>query len=144
MSKPGFDDLLKVVLSKKPSKEKLKKLGMTQEELDRFLDSLLYATETKAYNRILSEDEKRVLTPAAFGYLVHLLKIKSIDRELFENIISLSLQLNVFLRKKIDKPMMDDIVNYLIFSGQGEISVRDLIENFFIHETDFDFEEDIH
>ena len=144
MSKPGFDDLLKIVLSKKPSKEKLKKLGMTQEELDRFLDSLLYATETKAYNRILSEDEKRVLTPAAFGYLVHLLKIKSIDRELFENIISLSLQLNVFLRKKIDKPMMDDIVNYLIFSGQGEISVRDLIENFFIHETDFDFEEDIH
>jgi len=144
MSKPGFDDLLKIVLSKKPSKEKLKKLGMTQEELDRFLDSLLYATETKAYNRILSEDEKRVLTPAAFGYLVHLLKIKSIDRELFENIISLSLQLNVFLRKKIDKPMMDNIVNYLIFSGQGEISVRDLIENFFIHETDFDFEEDIH
>ena len=144
MSKPRFDDLLKVVLSKKPSKEKLKKLGMTQEELDRFLDSLLYATETKAYNRILSEDEKRVLTPAAFGYLVHLLKIKSIDRELFENIISLSLQLNVFLRKKIDKPMMDNIVNYLIFSGQGEISVRDLIENFFIHETDFDFEEDIH
>ncbi len=144
MSKPRFDDLLEVVLSKKPSKEKLKKLGMTQEELDRFLDSLLYATETKAYNRILSEDEKRVLTPAAFGYLVHLLKIKSIDRELFENIISLSLQLNVFLRKKIDKPMMDDIVNYLIFSGQGEISVRDLIENFFIHETDFDFEEDIH
>ncbi|NQV18948.1 MAG: hypothetical protein HQ534_10435 [Armatimonadetes bacterium] len=144
MSKPRFDDLLKVVLSKRPSKEKLKKLGMTQEELDRFLDSLLYATETKAYNRILSEDEKRVLTPAAFGYLVHLLKIKSIDRELFENIISLSLQLNVFLRKKIDKPMMDNIVNYLIFSGQGEISVRDLIENFFIHETDFDFEEDIH
>ncbi len=144
MSKPRFDDLLEVVLSKKPSKEKLKKLGMPQEELDRFLDSLLYATETKAYNRILSEDEKRVLTPAAFGYLVHLLKIKSIDRELFENIISLSLQLNVFLRKKIDKPMMDDIVNYLIFSGQGEISVRDLIGNFFIHETDFDFEEDIH
>ena len=83
------------------------------------------------------------MTPAAFGYLVHLLKIKSIDRELFENIISLSLQLNMFLRNKIDKPMMDDIVNYLIFSGQGEISVRDLIENFFIHETDFDFEEDI-
>jgi len=144
MSKPRFDDLLEVVLSKKPSKEKLKKIGMTQKELDRFLDSLLYSTETKAYNRILSEDEKRVLTPAAFGYLVHLLKIKSIDRELFENIISLSLQLNMFLRKKIDKPMMDDIVNYLIFSGQGEISVRDLIENFFIHETDFDFEEDIH
>ena len=140
---PRFDDLLEIVISKKPSKEKLKKLGMTQKELDRFLDSLLYATETKAYNRILSEDEKRVLTPAAFGYLVHLLKIKSIDRELFENIISLSLQLNVFLRKKIDKPMMDDIVNYLIFSGQGEISVRDLIENFFIHETDYDFEEDI-
>ncbi len=143
MSKPRFDDLLEVVLSKKPSKEKLKKIGITQKELERFLDSLLYSTETKAYNRILSEDEKRVLTPAAFGYLVHLLKIKSIDRELFENIISLSLQLNMFLRKKIDKPMMDDIVNYLIFSGQGEISVRDLIENFFIHETDFDFEEDI-
>ena len=143
MSKPRFDDLLEVVLSKKPSKEKLKKIGITQKELERFLDSLLYSTETKAYNRILSEDEKRVLTPAAFGYLVHLLKIKSIDREFFENIISLSLQLNMFLRKKIDKPMMDDIVNYLIFSGQGEISVRDLIENFFIHETDFDFEEDI-
>lgn len=143
MSKPRFDDLLEVVLSKKPSKEKLKKLGITQEELDKFMDSLLYATDTKAYNRILSEEEKRVLTPAAFGYLVHLLKIKSIDRELFENIISLSLQLNMFLRNKIDKPMMDDIVNYLIFSSQGEISVRDLIENFFIHETDFDFEEDI-
>ena len=143
MVRKKIEDFLDVILMEKPTKNKLNKLGISEEELKHFMDSILQGKEIKAYNRILSEDEKRVLSPEAFGYLVNLLCLKSIDRDMFERIITLSMQLNIFVRKKIDKQMMDDIVNLIIFSGKSEISIKDLLDIFFIHESEFDFDDEI-
>jgi len=107
------------------------------------MEALLNEQDNKAYNRILAEDEKRVITPEAFGYLVHLLNIRSIDKIFFEKVISLSMQLNTFLKRRIDKKMMDDIVNFIVFSGQGDVTVRDLLDVFFVQDTELDFNEDL-
>ena len=143
MSPSRFEDLLDVVLEDKPSKAKLKRLGMTEEELKLFIDAILEEKEPETYNRVLSADEKKVLSTEAFGYLMHLLKINSIDRFMFEKIISLSMQLNSFMKRKMTKNMMDDIVNFLIFSGQGDVSIKDLMDIFFLQDSDIYFTEEV-
>ncbi len=143
MSQTGIEDFLDIMLTNKPSKEKLEKLGLSKVEIKKFLESLIQGKENKAYNRILSEDEKRTLTPEAFGYLVHLLSLKSIDRQMFERIITLSMQLNLFMRKRIDRIMMDDIVNYIVFSGRGEVTVKDLLDAFFVQDSEIEFDDEI-
>jgi len=143
MSPSRFEDLLDVVLEDKPSKAKLKRLGMTEEELKLFIDAILEEKEPETYNRVLSSDEKKVLSTEAFGYLMHLLKINSIDRFMFEKIISLSMQLNSFMKRKMTKNMMDDIVNFLIFSGQGDVSIKDLMDIFFLQDSDIYFTEEV-
>ncbi len=141
---PGrFEDLLDVVLEDKPSKAKLKRLGMTEDELKLFIEAILEEKEPETYNRVLSADEKKVLSTEAFGYLMHLLEIKSIDKFMFEKIISLSMQLNTFMKRKITKKMMDDIVNFLIFSGQGDVSIKDLMDIFFLQDSEIYFTEDV-
>jgi hypothetical protein len=142
MNSEKFENLLNVILDDNPSKKKLDKLGMTKEELEKFKKTLMESEKT-VYHRILSEDEKKVLTPAAYGYLINLLNLNSIDNELFEKVIFLSMQLNTFLRKKISKSMMDELVNYLIFSGQKDISIKDILDIFFTSDTDNFFDEEL-
>jgi len=143
MNQRRFEDLVEIMLNENNTEEKLKDLGLTKEDIKNFMEALLSEKENKVYNRILADDERRVITPEAFGYLVHLLNINSIDKILFEKVISLTMQLNSFLKKRINKKMMDDIVNFIIFSGQGEITVRDLLDVFFVQENEFDFNEDV-
>jgi len=143
MNDDRFDDLIDIMLNKESSRKKLEKLGLSREEVENFMEALLSEKETRVYNRILAEDEKRVISPEAFGYLVHLLNLGSIDELFFEKVISLSMQLNMFLKKRINKQMMDDIVNFIVFSGQGEVTVRDLLDVFFLQENEIDFNEDL-
>ncbi len=143
MDYSGIEEFLEKLFSDRSTKKKLDKYGMSEKELKVFMEGLLKSNETKVYNRILAEDERRAITPGAFGYLVELLSLKSIDKNLFENVISLSMQLHVFLKRKIDKRMMDDIVNFLIFSGRGEVTVRDILEILFVQDNDLIFDEDI-
>ncbi|KQC08272.1 MAG: hypothetical protein APR54_04790 [Candidatus Cloacimonas sp. SDB] len=143
MNNDSFDDLIDIMLNKESSKEKLEKLGLSREEVENFMEALLSERENRVYNRILAEDEKRVISPDAFGFLVHLLNLGSIDEVFFEKVISLSMQLNMFLKKRINKKMMDDIVNFIVFSGQGDVTVRDLLDVFFLQENEIDFNEDL-
>jgi hypothetical protein len=143
MDNDRFDDLVDIMLNKDSSKEKLEKLGLSREEVENFMEALLSEKENRVYNRILAEDEKRVISPDAFGFLVHLLNLGSIDEVFFEKVISLSMQLNMFLKKRINKKMMDDIVNFIVFSGQGDVTVRDLLDVFFLQENEIDFNEDL-
>jgi hypothetical protein len=136
-----FDALLDVLLEENPSEKKLKKAGMTLEELNTFRDSLLKPEKTK-YNRIMAEDEKRVLTKEAFGYLMNLLNLNSIDKELFEKILALSIQLNTITKRKISKKTVDELVNYLVFSGQEEVSVKDILDIFFPYESEPIFDDE--
>ncbi len=137
------EEIFNNIFSDKPSKERLKKLGISEKELKIFMSSLLHRKKLKTYNRIFAEDEKRVLTPQAFGYLVNLLTLKSIDHQIFEEVINLSMQLNVFLKRRITKKMIDDIVNFLIFSDNVNVSIKELLDIFFINETEFDFDSEI-
>lgn len=143
MDPKRFDDIIDIMLNKSDANEKLKKMGLSKKEIEQFMDALLNEKDSKVYNRILAEEEKRVISPEAFGYLAHLLRIGSIDEIFFEKVISLSMQLNVFLKKRINKKMMDDIVNFIVFSGQGEVSIRDLLDVFFVQESELEFNEDI-
>ena len=143
MDPKRFDDIVDIMLNKNNADEKLKKMGLSKKEIEDFLEALVNEKDNKVYNRILADDEKRVISPEAFGYLGHLLNIGSIDEIFFEKVISLSMQLNMFMKKRIDKKMMDDIVNFIVFSGQGEITVRDLLDVFFVQESEIDFNEDI-
>ncbi len=143
MDYSGIEEFLEKLFNDRSTKKKLDKYGMSEKELKVFMEGLVKSNETKIYNRILAEDERRAITPEAFGYLVELLSLKSIDKNLFENVISLSMQLHVFLKRKIDKRMMDDIVNFLIFSGRGEVTIRDILEILFVQDSDLIFNEDI-
>lgn len=143
MSEIGTKDFLKTILAGKSGRKELKKLGLTEKELDELMESIIIRQETKNYNRILSEDERKILTTDAFGYLIHLLKLGSITKELFETVITLSLQLSGFLKRKITREMIDNIVNYIIFSGIEDISVKDLIDLFFTQENEINFNEEI-
>ena len=143
MSEIRTKDVLKTVLAGKPVKKELKKLGLTEKELDDLMESIIVRKEPKHYNRILGEEERRILTTDAFGYLIHLLKLGSVNKEIFEKVIVLSIQLNGFLKKKITRDMIDNIVNYIIFSGVEDVSVRDLLDLFFIQENEINFDEEI-
>jgi len=80
MSKSRFNDLLEILTSANPSNEQLKKMGITQADLNNYRDSSPAQLNNVIYNRILSADEKRALTPDAFGYILDLIRIGSIDK----------------------------------------------------------------
>ena len=143
MNELRLDDVLDIVSSGKVTKTKLKKMGITETEFEQFMDSLIHTDKNSKYYRILAEDEKRVLTPDAFGYLMHLLSIGSIDKNMFERIMTVSMQLNLFLKRRIDKSIMDEIVNYIIFSGEKDISLKELLDVFFGQESEIQFEEEV-
>lgn len=143
MSEIRTKDFLKTIMADKPVRKELKKLGLSEKELDELMDSIIVRPESKSYNRILGEEERRVITTDAFGYLIHLLKLGSVNKDIFEKVIVLSIQLNGFLKKKITRDMIDNIVNYIIFSGIEDVSVRDLLDLFFIQENEINFDEEI-
>ncbi|MEA2097135.1 MAG: hypothetical protein U9P73_10650 [Candidatus Cloacimonadota bacterium] len=143
MSRIGTKEIIKTIMADKPARKELKKLGLTEKELDELMESVTTRQKSKNYNRILGEEERRVLTTDAFGYLIHLLKLGSVNKEIFEKVIVLSIQLNGFLKKKITRDMIDNIVNYIIFSGIEDVSVRDLLDLFFIQENEINFDEEI-
>lgn len=143
MSEIRTKDFLKTILTDKPARKELKKLGLSEKELDELMDSIIVRPESKSYNRVLGEEERKIITTDAFGYLIHLLKLGSVNKEIFEKVIVLSIQLNGFLKKKITRDMIDNIVNYIIFSGIEDVSVRDLLDLFFIQENEINFDEEI-
>lgn len=143
MSEIRTKDFLKTILTDKPARKELKKLGLSEKELDELMDSIIVRSESKSYNRVLGEEERKIITTDAFGYLIHLLKLGSVNKEIFEKVIVLSIQLNGFLKKKITRDMIDNIVNYIIFSGIEDVSVRDLLDLFFIQENEINFDEEI-
>jgi hypothetical protein len=143
MNELRLDDVLDVVTSGKASKTKLKKLGISETELNQIMDAMVHTEKNDKYYRILAEDEKKVLTPEAFGYLIHLFSLGSIDKNMFERIMTVSMQLHLFLKRKIDKTIMDEIINYIIFSGDKDISLKELLDVFFGPEGEIQFDEEI-
>ncbi|MCF7794333.1 MAG: hypothetical protein K9N09_10425 [Candidatus Cloacimonetes bacterium] len=142
MSQTRLDEVIEVALTDKDYKKKLKDLGISQDELEKYIEEIIKKPE-RSYHRILSAEEKRAITPDAFGYLMHLLLINSIESTTLEKVITISMQLHVFLKRKINKNMMDEIINYLIFSGQKDISIKELMDMFYLENNDYGFDEEV-
>ncbi len=135
MSKSRFNDLMEILVSNNPSKTKLKKLGITQADIDNYNENLSDDFGPVVYNRILAEDEKRAIAPAAFGYLLDLIRIRSIDKQTAEQMIIFATQLSSVISQRIDKSMIDEMINFMKFSGLENVTANDIIELFLINKN---------
>ncbi len=121
----------------------MKEREITEREVTELVEAILTPEPSKNYIRVLSEDEKKFITTEAFGYLLHLHDLGSIDDNLLEKVLSVSLQMSLFLKKMINKPMIDEIVNYLIFAESANLSIKDILDMVMVQETEIDVTQDI-
>ncbi|MCD4817853.1 MAG: hypothetical protein K8S23_04095 [Candidatus Cloacimonetes bacterium] len=91
--------------------------------------------QRSSYNRIFSNYEQRFITPQAYGYLFGLLKNDSITKITFEKIIMISTELSKFMNQKMDKARIDDILNYIMFTGEAEAELEDIYELFLMKDN---------
>jgi uncharacterized protein Smg (DUF494 family) len=129
---------LEMVLDKKPDKKVLDRMGISESEYKEFMKTMIEFEQPK-YNRIMSSEEKRALTPQAFGYLIDLMHIGSIDDETMERIISIALQVGSFVKQRVNRQMIDEILNFIMFSGQRNISVKDVLDLLILSDNEYDF-----
>jgi uncharacterized protein Smg (DUF494 family) len=127
-----------MVLDKKPDKKVLDRMGISESEYKEFMKTMIEFEQPK-YNRIMSSEEKRALTPQAFGYLIDLMHIGSIDDETMERIISIALQVGSFVKQRVNRQMIDEILNFIMFSGQRNISVKDVLDLLILSDNEYDF-----
>ncbi len=52
------------------------------------------------------------------------------------------MQIYGFTRKKINREMIDDILNMIVFSGKNELSLKDFLEIFVNPEGDYEYKEE--
>lgn len=142
MSNSRFNDLLDIITSSNPTVEELKKMGITPEEYAIFKENSDLSLDSAIYNRVLAADEKRALTPEAFGYILDLIRIGSIEREQAEDFIFYSTQLYDFIPHKVNKLMMDEIVNFVSFSDEY-VTVNDVLELFLVKKNFIQFKGNI-
>jgi hypothetical protein len=128
-------DFLDVIFSELEPQEKLKKLGISREELDIFLKAFIPNKEP--YYRVFTKDDQRALTAEAYQYLYELLKMRSINRDLFEKIFFFAIHISEILNQKVNKKGIDDIINFVIFSGQNEITLDDLLD-LYLNDNNYD------
>lgn len=129
---------LEMVLDKKTDKQVLKKLGISESEYKELMRSVIEFDQPK-YNRIMSLEEKEILSPKAFGYLIDLHRIGSIDDEILEQIITIALQVGQFIKQRISRQMMDEILNFIMFSEKRNISVKDILDLLILSDNEYDF-----
>jgi transposase len=129
---------LEMILDKKPDKKVLDKMGISESEYKEFMKTMIEFEQPK-YNRVMSSEEKEVLTPEAFGYLIDLLQMGSIDDETMERIIIIALQVGNFVKQHVTRQMVDEILNFIIFSGQRSVSVKDILDLLILSDHEFDF-----
>jgi len=92
----------------------------------------------ESYNRIIGLDEKEAIDFESYGYLKELLRIGTIDRGGFEKIMNLCLNLQMFIKGKIDRKIIEQIVAVMIFSNWNELSVKEVIDYILRQEDDMD------
>jgi hypothetical protein len=63
----------------------------------------------------------------------------SIDDETMERIIIIALQVGNFVKQRVTRQMVDEILNFIIFSGQRSVSVKDILDLLILSDHEFDF-----
>ncbi len=133
---------IEIEVGKKVSAATLEKLGVTEEELNEYMEHVLKKEKPRKSFRILADDEKRMLSTGAYGFLINMMNIGSIDSLIFEKVIHISMQIYGFTRKKINREMITDILNMIVFSGKEELSLRDFLEVFGNPDGEYEAEEE--
>ncbi len=94
--------------------------------------------DSSVYLRTMSVEERQYITLEAFGYLVNLHYLGSVDRYTFEKIMNLCLTLSGIINRRVSRGMVEQIVNLILFSGMEEISMRDIVEMFIREDAETD------
>ncbi len=123
-----WKEIFRRLLTEKLAQGEAADAGSEFEQIVQLL--LSHAEEHTHYNRVLGSDEKQVITNDAFGYLLQLHSLGTIDRSTFEKIINLCLHLTVFVQRRIDRPLIEQIVNLVLFSADADVSMKEIVEFF--------------
>lgn len=81
-----------------------------------------------SYTRLLSKEERSQISPKALAWLIKLLDMGSINREQFETIVDLSMSLQWFYRRPINRKMMSSLAETVIFTQHENPSIKELTE----------------
>jgi len=138
----SVNELMDILLNEGLSKTKLLNLGFSEEDAENLL-KMLHQDNTK-YMRILDLEERESLTPEAIIYLLSMLQSGSIDRDAFEHVLAICIQIVYFTSRKMDKKSVDNILNFVIFNQTKEVSVKEMIELFFMQEYEIEFDDEVH
>ncbi len=133
MSNLKLEKLSKIILKEKPSDKDLRDMGLSRDDFDNYRRNIM--SKKKSYNRIMSVEEKKVITTEAFGYLVKLVNSGTITSHHFENMINISAQFCKITRRKASKKMIDDILDFVVFSGMDKLPNKDAMEFLSIQES---------
>lgn len=128
MKKISQLELIKIIATEDNPEEKLKELGITEDEFNSIIldDNDIY--DDINYNRIFSNEEKDKIAPDILNYLLHLLKNRSVTPLQFEKIMNSILFLNSFTPKKINLRVVEHIIDKIVISEV--ISKNDDFTNF--------------
>jgi len=124
-----FNDILIRALENQMEGDK----SLNKDEIDKMIKTLV--DQRSSYNRIFSNYEQKFITPEAYGYLFNLLKNDSISKAMFEKIALISIELSTMLNQKMDKTRIDDILNYLMFTGDNEAELDEIYDIFIMKEN---------
>jgi Protein of unknown function (DUF494) len=138
----GVSDLLDILFSEGLSKTRLLNLGFSEEDAENLLKML--HQDNSSYMRILNWEERESLTPDAIIYLLSMLQSGSIDRDVFEHVIAICMQIVYFTSRKMDKKSVDNILNFVIFNETKDVSIKEMIELFFMQEYEIEFDDEVH
>ena len=102
------------------------------EIMNRFIEML--SKDKRSYNSVLTGDEKRLIDPDSFGYLLKLFQIGTIDGDKMERIIDACLYIGKMENKPIELERVKRLANILIHYDSPIAMSKDLI--FLINEFD--------
>lgn len=110
--------------------EKEKKLDnlLKQMSLRRYSDDFRMINRT--YNRILTQDEQKLLYPESFGYLLSLYQIGTIDSIELEKFIDYCLSVAYYEEEKLSLERTKKIVSLLLYCDSLVLKRRDFVTIF--------------
>jgi uncharacterized protein Smg (DUF494 family) len=84
----------------------------------------------RAYNRILTPDEKKLLDTESFGYLLSLYQIGTIDSVKLEKFIDYSLSIAYYEKERLSLERTKKIVDMLLFFDGASLRNMDFVSLF--------------
>jgi uncharacterized protein Smg (DUF494 family) len=138
----GVNELIDLLFSEELNRDQLVQLGFSIEDAENFLRMM--RQESGSYMRILTREERDSLTMDAIIYLLSLLQSKAIDRDTFEHVIAVCLQIVYFTHRKLNKHRVDNVLNFIVFNEAKDVSIKEMIELFFMQEYEIDFNDEVH